>query len=369
MKVGLLTSSRADFSIYLPLINKLNQDKFFDLNLIVFGSHLSDDYGHTIDNIIQMGISVSYKVKTPKIDTSPFEISNSIGNTINAFAKFWTDNNDFDLVFCLGDRFEMFSAVFAGIPFQIKFAHIHGGETTLGAIDNVFRHSITLASKYHFTSTSKAKENVEKLLGVSSNIFYVGSLALECMNSTKVLSVEDFLIKWGIDLSKKTILTTFHPETIAIEMNARYTQTLIEAIKKLNKFQFLITMPNSDTEGKIVRELLINAFTNSKTVFLVENLGVESYFSAMYHCSLLLGNTSSGIIEAATFEKWVINIGDRQKGRESGENVINVPIDTKTIIDTVKNFINHKAPTNNNLYFSGLSASDEIIKQLKNKFH
>ena len=369
MKVGLLTSSRADFSIYLPLINKLNQDKFFDLNLIVFGSHLSEDYGHTIDNIIKMGISVKFKVKTPKTDTSPFEISNSISNTINAFAKFWTDNNDFDLVFCLGDRFEMFSAVIAGIPFQIKFAHIHGGETTLGAIDNVFRHSIALASKYHFTSTSKAKQKVAKLLGESSNIFYVGSLGLESMNSTKVLSVEDFFNKWRIDLSEKTILTTFHPETIAIEMNAKYTQALIEAIERLNKYQFLITMPNADTEGRIVRELLINAFANSKRVFLIENLGVESYFSAMYHCSLLLGNTSSGIIEAATFNKWVINIGDRQKGRESGVNVVNVPIDTKIIIDTVNNLINHKAPTNKNLYFSGLSASDEIIKQLKNKFH
>jgi GDP/UDP-N,N'-diacetylbacillosamine 2-epimerase (hydrolysing) len=368
MKIAILTSSRADFSIYLPLIEKINKDKFFNLNIIAFGSHLSEIYGYTIDNITQRGIKVKYKLTTTLINKNPSEISISIGDTINTFAKFWKNHNDFDLVFCLGDRFEMFAAVYSGLSFQIKFAHIHGGETTLGAIDNVFRHSITLASKYHFTSTLKAKQKVEKLIGQTSNVFHVGSLGIECLSSTKILSVSGFKKKWGIDLSKKTILTTFHPETVAIEMNTKYVKVLIESINKLNKFQFLITMPNADTEGGKVRTLLINEFANSDRVFLVENLGVENYFSAMYHCSFLLGNTSSGIIEAASFQKWVINLGDRQKGREYGPNVINIPIKTSHIIKAVNNIKTYKPLTNKNIYSSGLLASDEIINQLKNIF-
>lgn len=368
MKIAILTSSRADFSIYLPLIEKINKDKFFNLNIIAFGSHLSKTYGYTIDNITQRGIKVKHKLSTTLINKNPSEISISIGDTINAFANFWKKHNDFDIVFCLGDRFEMYAAVYSGLSFQIKFAHIHGGETTLGAIDNVFRHSITLASKYHFTSTLKAKQKVEKIIGETSNVFHVGSLGIECISSTKILSVSTFKKKWGIDLSKKTILTTFHPETVAIEMNTKYVKILIESINKLNTYQFLITMPNADTEGGKIRSLLINEFANSDRVFLVENLGVENYFSAMYHSSFLLGNSSSGIIEAATFQKWVINLGDRQKGRESSPNVINIPIKTSNIIKAVNNIKYIKPPTNKNIYSSGLLASDEIIKQLKNIF-
>ena len=365
MKIGILTSSRADFSIYLPLVSKLKVDPFFNLKIIAFGSHLSKFYGYTVDDIIKNGVNVDYKVKTTLDNNSPCDISISIGNTITTFANFWKKNNDFDLVICLGDRFEMFAAVFAGIPFQVNFAHIHGGETTLGSIDNIFRHSITMAAKYHFTATLLAKQKVEKLINTNSNVYYVGSLGLECMNSTKILTIEAFYKKWGIDFLKETILVTFHPETTAIEMNVHFIKILVNAIKKLDNFQFLITMPNADTEGKVVRNVLIKEFKNSNRIFLIENLGVESYFSAMKHCSFLLGNSSSGIIEAASFKKWVINIGDRQKGREVGKNVINIPIDLNSIIKTAKEIQNKKLPTKNNIYYSGLLASDEIIKQLK----
>ncbi|MDP4679785.1 MAG: UDP-N-acetylglucosamine 2-epimerase, partial [Cyclobacteriaceae bacterium] len=154
MRIGVLTSSRADFGIYLPLIKALDSDEHFNLSLIVFGAHLSKEHGYTITEILEMGFSKIQKLCPLEFEDSPAEIGKSIGHITSHFASYWENHKEvYDVVFCLGDRFEMFAAVVAGVPFGIRFAHIHGGETTLGAIDNVFRHSITLYSTIHFTST------------------------------------------------------------------------------------------------------------------------------------------------------------------------------------------------------------------------
>lgn len=365
MRIAILTSSRADYGIYLPLLKKLKGDDYFEMNIVAFGTHLSDNHGKTIEQITNDGFEIKYSINsTPKDDTSR-AVATLMGETTIKFAEFWeSEGANFDLVFCIGDRYEMFAAVMAGVHFQIPFTHLHGGERSLGATDNIFRHAITLASKLHFASTIESVKRIEELTESCDGIFQVGALSLDNLTDIRLLTIEEFRDKWGIDLFLKTILVTFHPETTSLSKNNFYSWQLIEAINTLTGYQFLITMPNADTESNIIRNNFIENFVDNPRVFLVENLGTQSYFTAMQNCALLIGNTSSGIIEAASFKKYVINLGDRQKGRTVGPNVIHTPIESARIIADVLEIENLKNFEGENIYFNG-GASDKIINILK----
>lgn len=365
MRIGILTSSRADFGIYLPLLKALKNDAFFEFKIIAFGTHLSPFHGETVTQIIKEGFEVNYRVESLLLNDSAESISTAIGLTTIKFANFWqTHRSEFDLVFCLGDRYEMFAAVTAGIAFNIPFAHLHGGETTLGAIDNIFRHTITLASKYHFVSTEAYAERVKEVTGSNENIYYVGALSLDNIRGLSLLTIEEFREKWNIDLSEKTILVTFHPETIMPEENIHHTEQLVKVVEENPDFQYLITMPNADTNGNTIRKILEKKLGALEYVYLIESLGSQSYFTAMKYCTFLLGNTSSGIIEAASFGKYVINLGDRQKGRVSGENVIHVQIEYSAIQNVMDKLLMGSDFKGDNIYFKDNTAR-QIIEALK----
>src|SRR6187402_1429695 len=174
MKIGVLTSSRADYGIYLPLLRKMKNDPSFGLEIIAFGTHASKFHGYTVNEILDSSFGKVHIISALISNDDEQSIATSYGLTALKFADFWAQQQ-YDWVFCLGDRFEMSAAVQAGIPFGVKFAHIHGGETTLGAIDNIYRHQITLASALHFTSTDIFKNKVIDLIGSSENVFDVGS--------------------------------------------------------------------------------------------------------------------------------------------------------------------------------------------------
>jgi GDP/UDP-N,N'-diacetylbacillosamine 2-epimerase (hydrolysing) len=367
MKIIILTSSRADYGIYLPLLKKLKENNLFEIKLLAFGTHLSEFHGATYRQIESDGFKIDYKIDSVPDSDTPLSISHAIGVTIKKFARFWDEyENEFDIALCIGDRYEMFAAVTAGIAFQIPFAHIHGGEISLGSIDNIFRHSITLASKYHFTATKSSQERVRELIQSEINVYNVGALSLDNISMIKLLTVDEFNEKWGINLLRKTILVTFHPETIRNKENLNFGKELIKIINKFCSYQILITMPNADTSGNLIRKLFTKEFAKSDRVFLVENLGTQSYFTAMNFSSFMLGNTSSGIIEASSFGKYVINIGDRQKGRECGSNVIHSEINAESIEKAIKKI--HQLPKikSENIYYNG-GAADKIIEVLK--FH
>jgi GDP/UDP-N,N'-diacetylbacillosamine 2-epimerase (hydrolysing) len=258
----------------------------------------------------------------------------------------------------------MFAAVMAGVHFQIKFAHLHGGERTLGATDNIFRHAISLASKFHFTSTNDSFHRIEELIESNSGIFQVGALSLDNLKDMRLLSLDEFKNEWNIDLAHKTILVTFHPETTSLTKNDLYSRELIKVINRLIGYQFLVTMPNADTESNVIRNNFLTGFKDNPNVFLVENFGTQSYFSAMSYCTLLIGNSSSGIIEAASFNKYVINIGERQKGRTAGPNVVHTVIESSAIVSGVLEIEKLKNYEGDNIYFNG-GASEKIINILK----
>jgi GDP/UDP-N,N'-diacetylbacillosamine 2-epimerase (hydrolysing) len=262
----------------------------------------------------------------------------------------------------------MFSAVSVSIPFNIKLAHLHGGEKTLGAIDNFFRHSITLASRLHFVSCKAHSDRVAKLTESEENIFDVGSLSLDNIKSLVFLSINEFFDRFKVDLSLPTILLTVHPETVSPEKNAGYVDELVKSLLALKSYQVLITLPNADTSSSIIRNrfLQLPEETDSR-ISCHENLGTQGYFTAMKFCLFLLGNTSSGIIEAASLQKWVINLGDRQKGRQQSNNIINSPFEHQSIIGAVKKIEQDLVYRGENIYFKGNAAQTicSVIKKHK----
>lgn len=365
MKVWILTSSRADYGIYYPLLQRLKEDPFFDIKIIAFGTHISHAFGYTVNNIISDGFEVFKMIEGLFIGDSRQAIAEEMAHYSWQFAKVWNEF-DGDIVFALGDRYEMFAAVTSSIPYQIPIAHVHGGETTLGAIDNIFRHSITLASKLHFTANSVFSERVVGLIGQRDKIYNVGSLSLENIDNITLYNKEEFYKEFKIDLSNPTILFTFHPETIHDEKNKYYIQEIVNALNHLkNYYQIVITLPNSDTQNFVIRNSLVQFGDNNENVMLIENFGTKGYFSCMKYAAFVMGNSSSGIIESASFKKYNINLGDRQKGRVTSNNTIHCAINEKTIINTVQSVEKLGEYHGENLYYQK-NPSKQIVKVLKN---
>jgi GDP/UDP-N,N'-diacetylbacillosamine 2-epimerase (hydrolysing) len=367
MKIGVLTSSRADYGIYLPLLKKIKEDNSFELEIIAFGTHLSKSHGFTLNEIEKDNYSKIHCIASLIANDDEQGIATSYSLTSLKFADFW-QLNKFDLVFCLGDRFEMSAAVQAGIPFNVKFAHLHGGETTLGAIDNIYRHQITHASILHFTATDLFRNKVSTLTGSSDNVHTVGSLSLDGIENFKPIEKSLFYDRFKIP-NQEFALITFHPETQAPQVNKAFAVEMRIALAQIaTKLFLIVTMPNADTMGSVFRseiKRLKNEFPNQ--VLCIENFGKENYFNAMYFAKLLIGNTSSGILEAASFNKYVVNIGDRQKGRLQNDNVINAVFSSDDIIEKSLKVMKMGVYHGDNIYKKNDTAQ-EIISIIKKNY-
>lgn len=364
MKIGILTSSRADFGIYLPLLNLLNYDDFFELEVIAFGTHLSKKHGYTIQEVKHSDIKTIHELTTPVDNKSAVDISKNIGETINIFADFWSKNK-FDYIIALGDRYEMFAAVTATTPFVYKVIHLHAGETTLGAIDNVYRHAISLMSNILLVSTDIYKEKAVQI-NPEARTFNVGALSVENLKKINYLSIEDFKSKFKIDLSLPTILSTFHPETVNLENNINYIKELLSSFTDLSiDYQIIITLPNADTIGDQIKEIILEYGKKHPALIIIDSLGMIGYLSCMKYCMFMLGNTSSGFVEAAFFPKWVINLGNRQDGRILTPNILSVAIDKKAILGAVQVIQRKNKISFSSIYGDGETAK-KIIKILKN---
>lgn len=364
MKIGVLTSSRADYGIYLPLLKKIKQDNFFELEIIAFGTHLSKSHGFTLNEIKKNNYSKTHCIAALISNDDEQGIATSYALTALKFADFW-QHNKFDLVFCLGDRFEMSAAVQAGIPFNVKFAHLHGGETTLGAIDNIYRHQITLASNIHFTAGELFSDRIIELIGRNKNVYTVGSLSLNDIEKFQPINRSEFYEKFKLP-NKDFALITFHPETVSTEMNQHFASEMRKALSQVaSKLYLVITMPNADTMGSVFRmeiERLKNEF--STQVRCIENFGKENYFSAMYYAKLLIGNTSSGIIEAASFGKYVVNVGDRQKGRLQSKNILDASFNFNDILLKTDKALKFDKYIGENIYYKN-AVTETIINVIK----
>lgn len=336
MKVGVLTSSRADFGIYMPLLEKLKEHHSVELHLIVFGMHTLakyDSFQNIIDSHLYYHI---HKVGGMPLSDSVEDVTKGYGELIVNFSAFWQQHK-FDILIALGDRFEMAAAVQSTVPYRLKVAHLHGGETTLGAIDNIYRHQITLASHMHFVATESFGRRVSEILGDDSRVHNVGALSLSDIADTILPEWQEVRRQFNIP-GEPFILSTFHPETMKPERNEGYATEMKKALLDLSqKLYIVMTMPNADTMGSIYRNVLLQLEKEvPNRISLIENFGRLNYFSALKSCEFLLGNTSSGILEAASFGKFVVNVGDRQNGRLRSDNVVDVPFEAEKISEAAK---------------------------------
>lgn len=360
MRIAVLTSSRADYGIYKPLLKKLSLREDVMLFVIAFGMHLQKQHGHTIDVIKKDAFGEIHEVEgMPNGDTLQ-EISAGYGNLITSFASYW-DSHSYDVVLALGDRFEMSAAVQAGIPFKVNFAHIHGGETTTGATDNIYRHQISLASSLHFVAADAFKTKVQQITGTAQGIHNVGALSLDGMENLELPTWNTVRERFNLP-DKKFILVTIHPETMNIDQNVIFSEVAFEVLGKLSEqYHIVVTLPNADAMGSLYREqfsMLKEKFSGD--VSLIESFGKENYFAAMLASEFLLGNTSSGIIEAASFRKYVVNLGERQGGRLRSENVFDVPFDIGAILNAVRKIENAEPYDKGNNYYKENTANKII---------
>lgn len=364
MIIGVLTSSRADFGIYLPLLKKLIANGDIVLKIIAFGTHCSPYHGETIKEIKEAGFDKIDTISSLLTNDDEQSIATSYGVTVMKFSDYWATHK-YDLILCLGDRFEMSAAVQAGVPFGLTFAHIHGGETTLGAIDNIYRHQISIASQLHFTSTKQYADKVSTLIDDKESVYNVGALSLDGVKEVGLVTEEKFREKFSIP-EGDFILSTFHPETINSERNEKFAREMAKALQVLvEQFIIVITMPNADIMGSIYRREIIDleeAFP--QRIVTVENFGKKNYFSAMGYARLLLGNSSSGIVEAASFGKYVVNVGDRQKGRAQSGNVINCIFESGQIVKSVSKAQKLGEFKGENIYYQE-DVADNILKVIK----
>ena len=363
MKIAILSSSRSDYGIYRPLLQKLNCDKRFEITIIAFGMHLIERFGNTIQEIYKDAFGKIVIVEGMSNKDSKSEIVKGYGKLIMNFGKLW-DKFNYDFVFALGDRWEMSAAVQSTIPFEIKIIHFHGGETTLGAIDNVYRHQISIASKIHFTAADLFSTRVKELVQDSENIHTVGSISLENMHEVKLPTWETVKVQFQIPFDK-FILVTVHPESVNANDNSIKANVICEALEQISQnFSLIITKPNADVMGSLFNKKYIELQKKyPEKIKLISSFGKLNYFVAMRKSMFLLGNSSIGIIEAASYNKWVVNVGNRQKGRLQSGNIINVPFIVNKILQAVRIISKRKIFRGNNLY-EGNRTTDRIINEI-----
>jgi len=320
-RIGVVTTSRADYGLLLPVLKRIRASRDLALQLFVSGTHLSARHGMTVREIEADGFAIAARVPLPLGGNTPEAVAKAMGRATSSFAGVYKRFRP-DLLLVLGDRFEMHAAAAAAVPFGIPLAHIHGGEITLGAMDDQFRHSLTKLSHLHFAAT---KEYAGRIIGMGEEPWRVtvsGAPGLDNLRTMRLLSKRQLEKSYGIDLSMPAILITFHPVTLEQDNTEIYIDHLLEPLGRLSGCHLVFTAPNADPGASAIRKRILRFVGSSERAFFVENFGTQGYLSMMARAAAMAGNSSSGILEAASFRLPVVNIGTRQEGRTRGRNVI-----------------------------------------------
>ena len=366
-KLCVVTGSRAEYGLLYWLMKAIDDDKDLELQLIVTGMHLSKDFGLTYKEI-EKDFKINKKIDIDlSIDTS-LGISKSMSIAIKLIAKAYDELKP-DIILILGDRYEIFSAASAAMITKIPLAHFHGGELTEGSWDDCIRHCVTKMSHLHFTATDEYKKRVIQLGEHPNTVFNVGGLGIENIKRLKLLSKKEFEKSIKFKLNKKNLLITFHPATLENNSSKKQFQQLLDALDELNDTNLIFTKSNSDLNGKIINQM-IDDYTNrnSKKSIGFISLGQLKYLSSLQYVDAVVGNSSSGIIEAPSFKIGTINIGDRQRGRLQASSVINCEPKKKSILEALKKLYSKKfcqiIKNSSNPYYNGYS-SQKILNVIK----
>ncbi len=367
MKISILTSTRADFGLLKNLIFELNKNKKFSISVIASGSHFVEKYGKTYKEIIKNKININEKIVFKSIPDNEYGISKTFAKCVEKSTKILKKISP-DLLIVLGDRYEVLASVISANILRIPIGHIHGGELTYGAVDDAYRHSITKMSHIHFTAHKIYKKRIIQLGEDPKKIFVVGGLGIDSLKKTKLLSRKDLEKKFNFKFKRKNYLVCFHPETSKKESPKKQINEILSALKRLKETCIFFTMPGADLGNSLIENEIKKFIKLNKNCFFYKSLGQVNYFSFLNQVDVIIGNSSSGILEMPYFKKATINLGDRQLGRLQSKTVINIPIKKKEILKSLKKILSfsfkNKIKKEKTLYGNG-GASERIVKILK----
>lgn len=367
-KICVITGSRAEYGLLYWLMKDLQQDPEFKLQVVATGMHLSPEYGLTFQDIERDGFIIDKKVEMLLSADTPSSISKSTGLGMIGIADVFADLQP-DLVILLGDRYEILAAAFAALVARIPIAHIHGGEKTAGAFDEAIRHSISKMAWWHFVANDEYRQRIIQLGEAPDRVFNVGGLGVDGIVKTKLLSKFALESKMGFQFKQKNLLVTFHPVTLDKGLSEEQFDKLLNCLEKLDNTLIILTHPNSDTDGRILKkriEMFVKKHPDNSIAFT--SMGQKNYLSTLQYIDAVIGNSSSGLMEAPSFRIGTVNIGDRQQGRLMANSVISCKPDTQSITLALNKLYSDEFQkglnTMMNPYGEG-GASEAIIKILK----
>lgn len=332
-KITVFTSTRAEYGLLYWLIKDLYNSEDFELQLVVAGTHLSHEYGYTVNDIIADGFTPTECIATLISDDSSQAITRSSALLAMALADYFARENP-DYFIVLGDRVELLAACEAAMIAKVPIVHLHGGEITEGAVDDKVRHAISKLASLHFTSTEAYRRRVIQMGENPDSVINCGALGLESMARQSILPREKFSEVVGIGPQERYFLVVYHPET---NKEAENIDALLAALSDYSEIKKVIIYPNSDMMSRdIIVAIEDFAARFPEDVVLIKSLQREFYLSLMQHCELYIGNSSSGIIEMPSLKRPVINIGDRQKGRIRSASTLDVQLDYQEISEAIR---------------------------------
>lgn len=334
-KVCVVTGTRADYGLLYWLLKEIKNDEDLELQLVATGMHLSPEFGLTYKNIEDDGFNISDKVEILLSSDTEIAVSKAVGLGCISFSESFKKLNP-DLILVLGDRFEIFAAATAAMVSKIPIVHLHGGETTQGAIDESIRHSITKMATYHFPAAEEYKNRIIQMGEKPDRVFNFGMAGLDNIYKLNLLSKKELENNLEFKLDKKFAITTYHPVTLENNTAEEQIDNILEAIDNFD-LKVIFTKSNADTAGRIINQK-ISEFANSnpdKYIF-IDNLGQLRYLSVLKYADLMIGNSSSGLTEAPSFKLPVVNVGDRQKGRVKATNVIDCSCSKEDLNKAIK---------------------------------
>ena len=335
-KICVITGTRAEYGLLYWFMKSVKEDKSLELQIIVTGSHLLKEHGHTYKKIINDQFKIDKKINISVKSDSPEDIAESAGLALKGFGKAYKKLNP-DLIVLLGDRFELLAAAYASIIANIPIAHMHGGEVTRGAIDEATRHAITKMSHIHFTATYEYKKRVVQLGEHPETVHVVGGMGIENIRKLKLYDKKELEKKIKVNFFKKNLLVTYHPVTLENDDTIIQIIALLSALDEFKDIGIIFTQSNADTNGGIIRKA-INQFVkkNSERSIIIKSMGQKIFLSTLKYIDGIVGNSSSGLLEAPSFKIGTINIGDRQTGRIKSKSVIDCKNNKKSIIGAIK---------------------------------
>lgn len=368
-KICVVTGSRAEYGLLYPLLKEIKADSELALQLVVTGMHLSPEFGLTYKEIMNDDFQIDEKVEMLLSSDSQVAITKSMGLGLIGFADVFNRLQP-DIVVLLGDRYEIMIAAQAAMIANIPIAHLHGGESTEGCVDEAIRHSITKMSHLHYVSTEQYRNRVIQLGEQPDRVFNVGAIGLDNIRQLDFLSKEKFEESIDFKLGKVNFMVTYHPVTLNERGSEELTKQLMVALNHFPQASIIFTKPNADADGRIITHLIDEFVRNNpERTAAFQSLGKLRYLSALNYIDVVIGNSSSGVIEVPMFKKPTVDIGNRQKGRIKGTSIIETAENSEEIINAITRALDPEfrkthVEQSENLYGDGMTA-EKIKRSLK----